>query len=46
MVGADQFVLNTILPSKFSKLPTGEAWTIVTDKEGGVWEKNTLIFQL
>ena len=25
MVGADQFVLNTILPSKFGKLQTGEA---------------------
>ena len=36
MVGADQFVLNTILPSKFSKLQIGEAWAIVTDKE--IWK--------
>ena len=50
MVGADQFVFNTILPNKFSKLQTGKAWAIVTDKgdlEGHAWQKkNTLIFQL
>ena len=32
MVGADQFVLNTILPIKFSKLQASEAWAIVSDK--------------
>ena len=36
MVEAGQFVLNTIFPSKFSKLQTGEAWAIVTDKE--IWK--------
>ena len=35
MVGADQFVLNIILPSKFSQLQTGETWAILTDKEIG-----------
>ena len=36
MIGADQFVLSTIVPSKFSKLLTGEAWAIVIDKE--IWK--------
>ena len=36
MVGADQFMLNTILPSKFSKLQTDEIWAIVTEKE--IWK--------
>ena len=35
MLGADQFALDTIIPSKFSKIQTGEAWAIVSGK---IWK--------